>query len=906
MRELAERFNIPLKLKATYDQQQFDAIDQSFCKLGSKNSPNGSKDFEEMGSDSKSVTIAITVTTIDDGTKKGEDALAASRPTVGHERSPSGSTHFEETESVGKSFAQGESSRTRSIDPEQSKHPSAKAELRVASDVPDLYDASTKGPSAEKEEIKKAFGHPDSSIEVSDDEEGSIRNKNRRHPLNMQRRDKVSALIVNENWGSASRDGIPSINRMIASVLSDIEINEIYSTVVRYNANDKEEAKMFNVKFKKAEPKERRFDNILRSGLVPNRDYLYLHDYFYPNLRELESDVKLVFSYSLATAEEARKLKQDIFHDAALFFINIWHPDTISPEILSCDQTELSKRDDELQEQFIAGSHIVSVGKGTHEHFKPDHRRGQSSTHYYVQPIFIHGKNLPNRYKALDTKTTFEIVSILQPRDCTHSPEIIRQVLTDVARTYEREFRIVWKIIGDFSGKEEIIEENFTPSGVKLRIKVCSSLKQIVDALLGCHLLLSHAKTHITDPSISLALSLGVPLLIPDNLDFEHLIDKYLVNYKNDLLVKIDDKHDICTQLEVKIGSYLNAVAKAREISDHISQRDLAKESCSELRKGIEMLLDHISPVSVATQVAESTADEHILEEESSTLSSRKPTGNAGPPRTAHTEETEHVDELGEIISVSCDVAYGIPETGHEMAETEKQLFDPREQSEAHGATRQAVEDLESDIEVSDAEEGSIRYNIRCTKSEALRGVWRHYQSGTGQETSTKMLDRENEEERLTEVVDGKCNETQGLTSSKRKLSEAEVFVLEAMNEQLSQENKSLQDLFAKKEQENASSSVKDGSHDSSDGEYFIAFASEGSSPGQLRRPYGIDIDKNDNVYVCEYKSERIVQFSAEGEFLQNIGKGQVSPKYIAVNKDDDPLRVAVSDGKRHCIKVFL
>ncbi|XP_070547437.1 uncharacterized protein [Ptychodera flava] len=32
MRELAKRFNIPLKLKATYDQQQFDRIDQFFCK----------------------------------------------------------------------------------------------------------------------------------------------------------------------------------------------------------------------------------------------------------------------------------------------------------------------------------------------------------------------------------------------------------------------------------------------------------------------------------------------------------------------------------------------------------------------------------------------------------------------------------------------------------------------------------------------------------------------------------------------------------------------------------------------------------------------------------------------------------------------------------------------------------
>ncbi|XP_070551076.1 uncharacterized protein [Ptychodera flava] len=938
---------------------------------------------------------------------------------------------------------------------------------------------------------------------------------------------QVSALIVNENWGSAGRDGIPSINRMIANVLSDIEINKIYSTVVRYNANDAEEAKGFNVEFKKAEPKERRFDNILRSGMVPNRDYLYLHDYFYPNLRELKSDVKLVFSYSLATAEEARKLKQDIFHDAALFCINIWYPDTISPEILSCDKTELSKRDMELPDQFVAGSRIISVGKGTHEHFTPDHRRGQSSTHYYVQPNFIHDKTLSNQYKALGIDTTFEIVSMLQPRDCTQSQEIIRQVLTNVARTYEREFRIVWKIIGDFAGKEDIIEENFTPSGVKLRIRVCSSQTQIVDALLGCHLVLSHSKTHISDPSISLALSLGVPLLIPDNLDFEHLIDKYFVNYKSGLMVKIDDEHDLRKQLEAKIGSYRNAVAKAREISDQISQRDLAKESCSELRKDIEMLLDRISPVSEATQA-----------------------GDAGSARTTHTEETEHVHEPGESISVSCDVAYGIPETDREMAEIENELFDPQEQSEAHEATRQAVQNLESDIEVSEAEEGSIRYNIRCTTSEALQGVWQRYQSGelcytvqttlitaevlrklhalsitmrvvidhseykealhrltsrekkgSGQETSTEVRDKKTEDELLPEVADHKSDEQKALTRGERKLSETEVFLHDTMNAELRQENNSLKDLVATREKErdllaandqekvdqinhlqltvaemkglfynlfepektigglgsepgqfnNPSGIAMDRNGDlivadksncrvqiislngkckvpnifdkyedrfsprdvalsregtyfstdhgkkkvviydvnnklytsfdvaanpygiavtqsgdvlicddtkncvkkysqggnceasfgsygkdkgqfdfprsvavnskdqilvsdqnnhrvqllSSDGEYLNAFGSEGSGPGQLKLPYGIDVDKNDNVYVCDYRNERIVQFSAKGEFLQNIGEGKVSPKYIAVNKDDGPLRVAVSDGKRHCIKVF-
>ncbi|XP_070547450.1 uncharacterized protein [Ptychodera flava] len=47
MRELAERFNIPLKLKATYDQQQFDAIDHFFCQR--EGLPEPGDQFAEQG-----------------------------------------------------------------------------------------------------------------------------------------------------------------------------------------------------------------------------------------------------------------------------------------------------------------------------------------------------------------------------------------------------------------------------------------------------------------------------------------------------------------------------------------------------------------------------------------------------------------------------------------------------------------------------------------------------------------------------------------------------------------------------------------------------------------------------------------------------------------------------------------
>ncbi|XP_070551071.1 uncharacterized protein [Ptychodera flava] len=107
--------------------------------------------------------VAVTGTTTDDGTKKGEDALVAGRQIAG-----------------------GESSPIVSIDPEQMTYASITAELRVASGIPEpggtmsmvshsLYNTSAEGLSAEHEQTRQVLKDDDPDIEVSDPEEGSIR-----------------------------------------------------------------------------------------------------------------------------------------------------------------------------------------------------------------------------------------------------------------------------------------------------------------------------------------------------------------------------------------------------------------------------------------------------------------------------------------------------------------------------------------------------------------------------------------------------------------------------------------------------------------------------------------------------------------------------------------------------------
>ncbi|XP_070551937.1 myosin-2 heavy chain-like isoform X2 [Ptychodera flava] len=660
----------------------------------------------------------------------------------------------------------------------------------------------------------------------------------------MQRPNKVSALIVNEGWGSACSDGIPSINRMIASVLSDIEIDNIYSTVVQCGEREEEEAERFKVLFKYPVPEERKLKQLLPNHSIPGTVYLYLHDHFYPNLRKLSRDVKFVFGYSLTTAAEARKLKRDIFHDAELYLINVWDPDSINPEIISCDKKELSTRTDELSELHTGShAHVLSVGKSAHEYFQPKHRGSQSNRHHYVQPNL---GNVSKAYEELEIDSTFEVVSLLQPTNLQNLKPLV-EILGYIANARKGKLKIKLKVIGDVSESEGNIKIELSHSEIRLVSKHCETQRQLEDALLGCHLVLANPNAHISDPSISSALSLGVPLLLPDSDDFEYMIKKYLESYRHNLLVDMNDKNMLSIKLEEKIDSYHHAVSTAKKIKE-----SLTFDTCVELREDLKKQLLRITRVgrpkqestsedddlnssqaevgnehspsgskdfedmefdsksavggerspsgsthseeiesdgkSVSAAVAETTTDDGTKTGEDASMASRRSFGSEqSPGGSIHSEEIESYSKsvaiavaetttddgtkVGEdalvasrpiasgessadgstdpgqsrddpSVKAELRVASGIPEHGGTMSMVSHSLYNTSAEglSAEHEKTRQVLKDDDPDIEVSDPEEGSIRYNVKCKTSKALQGLWQRYQSGKLRELVQKSL----------------------------------------------------------------------------------------------------------------------------------------------------------------------
>ena len=51
-----------------------------------------------------------------------------------------------------------------------------------------------------------------------------------------------------------------------------------------------------------------------------------------------------------------------------------------------------------------------------------------------------------------------------------------------------------------------------------------------------------------------------------------------------------------------------------------------------------------------------------------------------------------------------------------------------------------------------------------------------------------------------------------------------------------------------------------------------------GKEFGEFRYPYDVAVDKEDNLYVCEYGNSRIQKFSPDGEFVASWGRPGKEP----------------------------
>ena len=81
-----------------------------------------------------------------------------------------------------------------------------------------------------------------------------------------------------------------------------------------------------------------------------------------------------------------------------------------------------------------------------------------------------------------------------------------------------------------------------------------------------------------------------------------------------------------------------------------------------------------------------------------------------------------------------------------------------------------------------------------------------------------------------------------------------------------------------------------------------------GSGDGEFNLPWGIDIDRNGDVYVADWRNDRIQKFTPDGRFLLKFGstgegEGELDrPTGVAVDKDGI---IYVTDFRNDRLQVF-
>ncbi|MEC8856296.1 MAG: NHL repeat-containing protein, partial [Chloroflexota bacterium] len=91
-------------------------------------------------------------------------------------------------------------------------------------------------------------------------------------------------------------------------------------------------------------------------------------------------------------------------------------------------------------------------------------------------------------------------------------------------------------------------------------------------------------------------------------------------------------------------------------------------------------------------------------------------------------------------------------------------------------------------------------------------------------------------------------------------------------------------------------------------GEFQSGFGRQGADDGDLEMPWGICIDRNDDIYVADWGNNRVQKFSPSGKLLlkfeessNNVGSLK-GPSGVAVDSDGD---VYVTDWGNHRVQIY-
>jgi DNA-binding beta-propeller fold protein YncE len=91
------------------------------------------------------------------------------------------------------------------------------------------------------------------------------------------------------------------------------------------------------------------------------------------------------------------------------------------------------------------------------------------------------------------------------------------------------------------------------------------------------------------------------------------------------------------------------------------------------------------------------------------------------------------------------------------------------------------------------------------------------------------------------------------------------------------------------------------------DGGFLESWGEEGEGPGQFRMPWGVAVDADGDVYVTDWRNDRVQMFDAAGRYItefdgRNGGDGFARPNGLTVDPDG---RIYVCDWQNDRVQVL-
>ncbi|XP_070549735.1 uncharacterized protein [Ptychodera flava] len=535
--------------------------------------------------------------------------------------------------------------------------------------------------------------------------------------------------------GGPIQGGVTDTVHLLIRLLRELGLS-VYCTALTATEAEIKEAKEYGVEFIAPSP----IPKFKSRGEIPNADWLYRHEDYFPNLKEL-ANVRFVFGFGMINSDAAFKIEKDVFPRAAFYLINLYDKDLITPVIASCVIPELEVRRKNIPKESKAATSVFSVGSSIFEQYETMYRKPPKITHYRLtQMVDDEFFDIPSP-RPVKKGTTLQILSLFQEDELENlkSDSAIVQAMNSVADLFYKDGKSPpkWKIFGvPKRGDSDLIKTLNPHSKLKVILRRMPSAEELNDELGQSHLVLvPPSSVHYVNLTLA-AMCAGVPIIVPRDSQSHELIKGHLPDREERLVVDMNHADVLEKRIMEFLCNFQIALNQAEDIK-------------KEMKNKVQQELEDIN--NVFLKVVQSDAQQKYKV----ALQRQSPLTKTKDGETSHNQDSHKISrnsksqerEPGDI-KVTVRVSEVVPEQGRTVNEVERGFYESDEVKEKTEEAGQSLDGQHDEIKVKGSGQGSISFTMSCQSLDALECLMRKYENGTLQDImerkflSDELLDK--------------------------------------------------------------------------------------------------------------------------------------------------------------------